>query len=359
MEQSNDIFRMLEMMERPGFCVKDHRVVSVNAAAGKYLAPGDSVDLYLRTGLKEYGAFCQGCLYLTLFLAEQTWGASVRRIGEYDVFLLEQEADQAELRAMALAARELREPLSNVMTTADRLFPLSALQDDPATQDLTARLNRGLFQMLRVICNMSDANRYTTTTSSQEVMDINAFLREVFEKVGALVPHTGITLTYSGLESPVFCLVDQEKLERAVLNIVSNAIKFSHRGGAIRAGLARRENMLYLTVEDTGDGLSDSVRGSVHQRYLRQPAIEDGRFGIGLGMVLIRTAAALHGGTVLIDQPGERGTRITMTLQIRKNTESMVRSPVLQVDYAGGRDRSLIELSDCLPAEAYNPENPS
>ena len=95
------------------------------------------------------------------------------------------------------------------------------------------------------------------------------------------------------------------------------------------------------------------IKGSIHSRYLRQPGIEDSRFGIGLGMVLIRSTAALHGGTVLIDQPQGSGTRITMTLAIRQNTGGQLRSPMLRVDYSGERDHGLLELSESLPAFLY------
>lgn len=354
MEQSHEIFRMLDMMERPGFCVKDQKIVRVNAGIGHPIVPGADIQPLLHIGEEDYAQFTGGCLYLTLMVSGKTCGASVTRVGDYDIFLLEQDADHAELQAMALAARELREPLANVMTTADRLFPMVALQDDPATHEQVARLNRGLFQMLRVICNMSDANRYTTAVSHPETRDICAFLDEVFSKASSLVTHTGIELTFTNLPEPVLCLVDGEKLERAVLNIISNAIKFTPKGGTIEAKLLRRGNSLCLTVQDSGDGLNDSLKGNIYNRYLRQPAIEDGRFGIGLGMVLIRSAAAHHGGTVLIDQPEGKGTRITMTLAIRQSKETIVRSPVFQVDYAGGRDHGLIELADCLPVDPYD-----
>ncbi len=355
MDQMNDAMGMLDLMVRPGFCVKDNVIVKVNQPAlCRQVSEGTDIRTLLLTGKEEYAAFESGCLYLTLALAGHTWGASVTRMGDFDVFLLEQEADQAELKAMALAARELREPLANVMTTADRLFPLVASQDDPAARDQAARLNRGLFQMLRVIGNMSDSSRYNSTAPHQETRDICAFLEEVFAKAQELVTHTGLPLTYQGLKEPVFCLVSGETLERAVLNILSNAIKFTPPGGTIDARLHRRGNLMYLTVQDSGDGISENIRSSVYNRYLRPAAIEDGRFGIGLGMVLIRSAAAHHGGTVLIDQPNGTGTRITMTLAVRQSTETIVRSPVFQVDYAGGRDHGLIELSDSLPAAPYD-----
>ena len=113
--------------------------------------------------------------------------------------------------------------------------------------------------------------------------------------------------------------------------------------------------MLHLQVLDSGSGIAQQIRSSIFHRYLRQPGIEDSRWGLGLGMVLIRSAAASHGGTVLIDSPTGAGTRVTMTLAIRQRTEAALRSPILRVDYAGERDHGLIELSDSLPAALYEP----
>lgn len=352
MEEQRDILGMLDLMIRPGFCVKGNQIVKVNPAAqGLLLTSGMDVRPLILTGKEEYSAFSGGCLYLTLKLEEQSCGASVTRVEDMDVFLLEQEADTSELRSMALAARELRDPLTNVMVTADRLFPMAALEDDPLTREQVARLNRGLFQMLRILGNMSDAVR--SNLSRQEIRDMAGLFAEIFEKAESLVSHTGIRLTYEGLSAPVFSLANGEQLERAVLNILSNAIKFTPKDGTIEATLTRQGSRLRLSVSDSGSGIAENVRGSVFSRYLRQPAIEDSRFGIGLGMVLIRNAAASHGGTVLIDQPEGKGTRITMTMAIRMNTDGVLRSPVLRVDYAGERDHGLLELSDCLPVQLY------
>ena len=356
MEQRVDAFGMLDLMVHPGFCVHDHKIIRVNPPAeALMITEGMDVTTILATGKEEYAAFEDGCLYLMLEAACKKWGASVSRIGDYHVFILEQDADQSELQAMALAARELREPLANIMTTADRLFPMIALDADPFTQEQVARLNRGLFQMLRVIGNMSDAHRIESGFASrQETVDIRGLFEEVFAKAQELVEHTGLTLHYSGLDNSLFCLADKETLERAALNILSNAIKFTPKGGTIEVSLTRHGNQLRLSVQDSGSGIAENLRNNIYSRYLRQPAIEDSRFGIGLGMVLIRSAATQHGGTVLIDHPQSKGTRVTMTMEIRQNPTPLVRSGIFRVDYAGERDHSLIELSDCLPASVYD-----
>ena len=356
MDQELDALGMLDLMIRPGFCVKDRRIVKVNAAAeGLLFSTGTEIGTLLATGEEEYADFSGGTLYLTLRCAGTVWSASVTRLGNWDVFLLEDSADQAELQAMALAARELREPLAGIMTTADRLFPMSALEDDPKLREHAARLNRGLYQMLRIIGNMSDAGSYAADSAGpMETVEITGFFREIFEKLQGHIACAGLTLEFENLHQPLFCLASREKLERAVMNIISNAMKFTASGGTISVRLKRRENRLYLSVQDSGEGIPESLRGNIHRRYLRQPALEDRRFGIGLGMVLIRSAAAIHGGTVLIDHPEGSGTRITMTMEIRQDVSGNLRSPLLQFDYTGERDHSLVELSDILPAELYH-----
>ena len=201
---------------------------------------------------------------------------------------------------------------------------------------------------------MSDAYRYAQQTESKaEVLNITALLEELFERSAELLRHSGTQVSFENLQQPVFALADREKLERAVHNILSNAVKFSKQGGRVDARLSRRNNMLYLTVQDGGNGISGEIRGNVHARFRRRPGLEDSRFGIGLGMVFIRSAAAAHGGTVLIDHPQDCGTRITVSLAIRQNTDKMVRASIMQVDYAGERNHALIELSDVLPSSLY------
>ena len=354
MEETKDLLGILDYMIQPGFFVKDNRIVSVNEGArALFLSPGTELDPLFHTGKEEYQTFHQGCLYLTLALSGQTLGACVTRREEGDLFLLEEAQGNQELHALALAARELREPLSSIMITANSLFPLTAGQEEAREQ--AARLNQGLFQMMRILSNMSDASRYSRCTR-QEALDISGELAEIFEAAKVKMEHTGIRLTFEGLDHPVYSLCDREQLERSVLNMLSNAIKFTPANGSIEALLTRQGNLLRLSVQDTGEGIDDSIRAHLFHRYLRQLTLEDSRFGIGLGMVLIRSAAANHGGTVLIDRPEGKGTRITMTMAIRQSKEALLRSPLTRVDYAGGHDHTLLELADCLPLSAFEIE---
>lgn len=344
MEKQTEIKAVLDALALPAFTAEDGAVSQVNTAArGLLIQPGTPIHALLHTGREEYASFSQGRLYLTLELAGTCHKASVCRLENTELFILEQE-DQRELTALALAARELREPLSRAILSAERLFGASPEEE-------ALRLNRGLYQMLRILGNMSDAG---SPASRQETVDIPAVIEEVFEKAAALVPHAGITLRYQGIQESVYALADPQLLERAILNTLSNSMKFTPKGGTIDAILARRERMLQLTIWDSGSGIAEELLPTLFTRYLRQPTIEDSRCGLGLGMTLIKSAAEAHGGTVLIDKPASGGARITLTLAIRQRTEDTLRSPILRVDRFGERDHALIELSDSLPPELYD-----
>lgn len=357
MEQTEEMIMLLNRMPNPAFFVSGGRITHANPSAlSRLIAVGDAVGEMLVTGAQEYAEFQGGCLYLTLRICGVPCEASVTRMGGFDCFVLEQEADQAELQAMALAARELRGPLSTVMTVADRLFPLTGTDDSPETQNQVSRINRGLFQMLRIVSNMSDAYRYSQDTAPRlEIRDVCGILEELFREIAPLIRCAGAELRYTVPAETVYCLVDEEKLERGIHNILSNALKFTPKGGTIDARVVRRGSMLFLTVRN--DGTGEGLSGSFYRDFRRAPGIEEGRFGIGLGMVLIRSAATAHGGTVLLEQNAELGTRITMSIAIRQNGDASVRASVLHVDYAGERDHRLLELSDSLPLSLYRSEN--
>lgn len=336
--------QLLEFVDQPVFCVKDGTIIQVNdLAAGRMLEPGMSVADILVTGQEQYASFSGGCLFLKVKIADVTGTARITRMEGLDVFILEDTKPEPQLQAMALASQQLREPLAILLNAADNLAP----------SDATARLNKGIYQLLRCINNMSDAARYQQVTMPPaQIRDVDALFAEICQKSAALVEEAGIRLTYRGLDIPIFCAVEPERLERALYNLISNAAKFTGVGGTIDVSLTRRNTTFFLCVEDSGCGMEPKKLPNVFRQYLRQPGLEDGRKGIGLGMALVLSAAAAHEGTVLLESAPAGGTKVTMTLKIRQNITT-TRSPILTVDYAGERDHGLMELSEVLPSRSF------
>ena len=354
MEEHNEITTMLALIPQPAFLVEAGKICHVNpAAAGCLLQVGQEISPLILCGAEEYEEFTGGCLYLTLSLANQPVGASVVKLDGRDIFTLDQTADLPQLQALSLAAMELRKPLSGILSLADQLLPAIA-QENQQMQEQTAQMNRRLYQLLRIVSNMSDASMYAAAQPTlTEHVEICSFAEEILKKAGLWIAQIGIRLEYDLPREPIFLLAHSEKLERAIYNMLSNACKHAPKDSVIQVKLTQKNKRVYFSVSNQHTGTA--LPGDLFSRFLRLPGLEGGQNGIGLGMLLVRETAKLHDGVILADQT-ETVTRITMTLKVQQSQSSQLRSPRIRIDYAGERDHCLQELADILPAHLYAPD---
>ena len=355
MESSTNILDLLDQVPQPVFLVKDAIITHVNHAAQlRQLKVGTPIAELVTIGRQEYSDLSEGKLLLTLTVDNVMYNASVTKNAGYDLFCLESEFQEPELRALALAAQNLREPLSNAMIGMDTLLPKAASEGSPELLDQVRQLNKTLYQMHRVIGNMSDAALYRSGCHAKtETRDATAVISEMVEKVTHLVKEAGYQIAFEPLNKAVFCRVDAEKLERGLLNMISNAIRHTPEGSVIRITLRLGAKRLYLSVQNGGKS-QDNIQSDLFARYLREPGLDSAQSGIGLGLTIVRGAAAAHNGTVLIDQPNGEGLRFTMSVSLEQSSKAILRSPIQRpIDYDGGYDRTLIELADILPSHLF------
>ncbi len=343
---NTDTNKLLEQCACPMLLVENGIVTQLNhAAAARQFLVGVKISDLICQGKEEYSQLTDGKLCLTLQAEGIVYPASVVKTEQCDIFRLDSEYDDPALRAFALAAKQLRQPLANALICAQELSSSGEEQQ---------QLNRSLYQLHRAICNMSDVAKYSAQRSSRmESRDIVSQFMQTAEKASAMLTSAGITLHYNAPKKAVIGLVDAEKLERALLNLLSNAAKFAPEGKSVKAELSQKGNKLYISVTGEGTQIPQQLQGDLFSRYLREPELEDGRWGIGLGLTLVRNAAMAHNGTLLMENT-PAGQKFTMSLSLTQSADDIVRSPVmLPVDYTGGYDRVLVELSDVLPADLY------
>ena len=334
MEQT---IQLLELMERPAFCVSEGRIVAANAAAlARQVHIGAQVTDLLASGKEEYAEFQSGCLCLDLELCGLHCPASVTVLSTGHLFTLEPEDTEDDLRMLSLAAQQLREPLGDVMALVENLPP--DLRELPG-------ISRGLHRLMRIVGNMTPH-----PPIRMEMTDINAMLREIWDQSQPACESRGIRFTFIPHPAPVYSCADTGLLTRAVHNLLSNAMKAAP-GGSIHLQLTTHRQFYRITMHDTGSPQPGQIRDPF-SRFLREPGLDTPEQGLGLGMRLVRSAAFAHGGTVLMDSPKEGGIRVSMTIPVQQNIATL-RSPRLQVSYCGELDPLLIELSDVLPVDFY------
>ena len=338
MEISNIALQMLEHIERPGFLAHKGQILYVNSRAVQQgLSKDTSLSALLADNYAQYEAFTEGSLHLSVYIHCVAYAATVEKLEGFDLFLLQPTEDLGQLQTLALVAQQMRIPLSGL---------INALEDTHNPQ-----ANRSAQQLHRMVSNMSDAIRYTAERQPDlTVHDLRKVTDEIMESVIARLQNSDVTIRYTGLNTSLYCLIDTELLERAILNLISNAIK-AH-STCIQLTLSKKEKSVHLCVRDNGDGVADHLRGQMFSRFQREPSLFDSSYGLGLGMVIVHCAAKAHKGAVLMEHLQPKGLQVTMTLAIMEG-ESMMQSTPFKFDYLGGMDHVTTELSDVLPYSMY------
>jgi signal transduction histidine kinase len=210
---------------------------------------------------------------------------------------------------IADVSHELRTPLSAVIGFAEILT-------HQYFGDLNSRqleYSRGILQSSQQLVRLIDDIRDLATIEAGDMV-LETGRVEVFEMLQAVLALNRERARSRGLEIELRCspdigaiAADERRLKQVLLNLISNAIKFTPPGGAIRIGAERHAGAMVLTVADTGIG---SALTDPASRY-EEPDCGTPRSGAGLGLSLVKNLVELHGGTVTIDALAGRGTCVT------------------------------------------------
>lgn len=242
-------------------------------------------------------------------------------------------------------AAQMRGPLSVLHACLQKMIR----EDAPGVE----LLNQSYHRLLRLAGNLSAAELLDQEAYLQEQSngDIIALCARLSERLRPLVEAEGLHYHFVCAKKSCVILYSERLVERMVLNLISNAIKFTPEGGSVTLSVQVQQRDVLLSVSDTGCGISEDKMETLFDRYLHSERMDPAPHGLGLGLPLCRAIAEVHGGRIFAQSQEGVGTRITVALPNEQ-------SPIYRVndtafDYAGGFDHVLVELSDALGAKAY------
>lgn len=210
---------------------------------------------------------------------------------------------------LASVSHELRTPLTVVLANLELLvedddLPPKIQPQMQAIERNALRLESLVVELLRV-AEAADSDLELKRTE----VDLVALLGETVETWRPKVDASGLTL---GCETPprLVATVDRQRLRQVIDNLVSNAVRYTGRGGTITLGLHGDTNHVRLRVSDTGRGIDEAEREHVFSWFVRgDEAARRLISGTGVGLHIVRTIVMAHGGEVTVDStPGEGST---------------------------------------------------
>ena len=354
MESKENNIDMLNMFTHPVFQVKDGIIYAANRSAQSLqIAPDTSVFDILQSGQDEYRNFTGGSISLTIKAGPLNHIAAVVRTDNGDYFHLIAGNESADLQALALASQQLRDPLSNIIALSDSLYSIDADSMDDKKKFRVAQLNQNLHRLLKSVGNMSDVYQLGNRGNTTVMVNIISVLQEAVETVKQHLDNADINLELSTNSCDCIGLADQDQLERAVFNLLSNAVRHGDPCNTVQVTIRSDKARIHFAVENSCKDITPEMLGTIFFRYRRTPSVTDGSKGLGLGIPMVQAIASAHKGSLLVTLPSPGKIRFSLTIPVIHAKGGNFRSPVICPDYTGGHARSLIELSDILPASAY------
>lgn len=224
------------------------------------------------------------------------------------------ELDELKTEFFANVSHELRTPLTLSLGPLESLLKKERAADDEA--QLRA-LHRNQLRLLGLINQLLDLAKAESGSAQAEYsrQDVCALMRAIVRDIESAAADKGLELEVNVPSEPVWLYMDAEKLEQAMLNLLSNAFKFTERGGRIGVGLQEEERFVRITVSDTGAGVAEDKLHTIFDRFAQADGSETRRYaGTGIGLSLVKTNVELHGGRIEVQSTEGRGTTFSVRI---------------------------------------------
>ena len=239
-----------------------------------------------------------------------------RKMRQANRKLISLNAEMKEVTAQKLqfftnVSHEVRTPLTLILAPLDRL--IVSLRESPYASDL-GLIQKNANRLLRVINQILDFRKVEGKQEKLAVREIDLvpFVGEIksyFDSMGSV---RAISYTFTSSMKQCTLWIDPDLLEKVLVNLLSNAFKFTPEGGSVRIELTEEEDRVFIRVIDTGSGIQPGNLPHLFDRFYT----EDRSMGTGIGLHLVKEYIHMHGGEIRVES--EPGQRTTFTVCLRK-----------------------------------------
>lgn len=259
------------------------------------------------------------------------------------------EVDQLKTQFFANVSHELRTPLALILGPVEKLLNHKDLsQDHRRDLEIVDRNARLLLKQVNDLLDVSKLEAGRMTVNYAQV-DLAQLVRLTAANFDGLAQEKSITLTIDAPAS-LPAQIDAAKVQRILLNLLSNAFKFTPNGGTIRCTLKTAQaettstdgvstssqtqvDRVILSVQDSGPGVPVELRETIFERFSQREGGTTRRFGgTGLGLAIAKEFVELQGGTISVSDAPEGGAQFTVELPLMAPLSAAVTTPAVALD---------------------------
>ena len=251
-----------------------------------------------------------------------------------ELLLRVSELDELKTQFFANESHELRTPLALIIGPAERMLERDRRLSDAERIDAATVIARNGKMLLKHVNDLLDiskleAGKLDVLLATTSVTELVRFIAGHFD---VLAVERNVTLV---VDTPVEIIgqVDQEKLQRMVMNLTSNAFKFTPVGGTIRCSVEAANHALRICIDDSGPGVQAEFRAVIFERFRQGEGGANRQIaGTGLGLAIVKEFAHLQGGTVKVTKSELGGAKFEIELPIASPLSETAQAGLAQRD---------------------------
>ena len=245
---------------------------------------------------------------------------------------------------LAMLSHELRNPLAPIIN-AMHLLRLQQ-NEDPVQRQARGIIERQIGQLTRLIDDLMEVSRLTSGRINlhEERLQLNRVVENAIETVRPLIDAQRHTLNLTLSPTPIWLYADAARIEQVVVNLLTNAAKYTVEGGAIWLVVEQVGDLAVLTVRDNGIGIAPDLLPHVFALFTQgERSLDRSQGGLGIGLCLVQRLVEMHHGTVDANSTLGEGSEFVVRLPV-----SAMPAPV----FSGPDHSDPVAPSDAAPAGA-------
>ena len=226
------------------------------------------------------------------------------------------ELDRAKTTFFSNISHEFRTPLTLIISPLEKMLRDRLQQLAPQDQEQLQLMHRNSLRLLKLVNSLLDFSRIEAgrIQAVYELIDLSAFTAELASLFRSVIEAAGMRLIVDCPPLPQSVYVDQQMWEKIVLNLLSNAFKFTFQG-EIKVALRDCQNHVELEISDTGTGIPESEIPRLFERFHRIQGAKGRSFeGSGIGLSLVQELVKLHGGIISVTSILDQGTSFVVSI---------------------------------------------
>jgi two-component system sensor histidine kinase VicK len=257
--------------------------------------------------------------------------------------------DNMQADFVANVSHELKTPLTSIKGYAETL--INTPIDRDTAYDFLNIINSETDRMTRLVKDILQLSRLDSGQQKYDFImgDVVALVRTAVKKMQHLANSKDQTLcTVFAQDMTVMTLMDRDKIEQVVINIISNSIKYTNEGGRIEVDLAADERDVAIQVADNGQGIPERDLPRIFERFFIVNKARSGQAtGTGLGLAISKQIVEEHKGTIDIESRFTQGTKVTITLPLRQPLKEIDSDGQISIDMLE-RGEEVVMLEDLI-----------